>query len=144
MLAPRILVVDDTLEVRSLVTRILVARGYEVIEAEGGEQALNQCRNLQGAIDLLLTDVKMPGMDGLELADAVTANYPAIRVLLVSGQCEEVELQHHVTEKHFGFLSKPFMPNLLLDTVEQMLKIERRPPGEAGPSSGGGQNRQAG
>jgi two-component system, cell cycle sensor histidine kinase and response regulator CckA len=141
---PRILVVDDTVEVRSLVSRILVGRGYQVVEAENGIQALSECETLRGDIDLLVTDVKMPGMDGLELADAVTRNYPAVRVLLVSGQCEEVELQHHVIERHFEFLSKPFMPNVLVDRVEQMLKAPRRPPGSAGPAGGGGQSQQAG
>jgi CheY-like chemotaxis protein len=121
MAPPRILVVDDTPEVRSLVCRILEICDYEVLEAPDGPAAIAVCQNLDGKIDLLLTDVKMPGMDGVELARNVTAFYPSVRVLYISGQCDAEELQPQVSRKGYGFLSKPFAPQLLIEAVEQML-----------------------
>lgn len=123
----RILVVDDTPEVRSLVCRILESFGYDVIEAPDGPAAVVACQNLKGEIDLLLTDVKMPGMDGVELARTVTAFFPSVRVLYISGQCDVDELQDQVSKKGFGFLSKPFVPQMLIEAVEQMLTQGKRP-----------------
>src|SRR5437870_2375500 len=115
MRQPKILIVDDTPEVRSLVSRVLEGQGYAVIEAYDGPNACAACQQLKGEIDLLLTDIKMPGMDGIELARNITAVYPAIRVLYISGQCEVEALQPQISRREFGFLSKPFLPQALLD-----------------------------
>jgi CheY-like chemotaxis protein len=127
MRPPTILVVDDTQEVRSLVARVLESQGYSVLEAGDGPHALVVCHNLSGQIDLLVTDVKMPGMDGVELARSVRAGYPTIRVLYISGQCEGDELQAHLCQKGFGFLSKPFLPQALIEAVEQILMPAKGP-----------------
>lgn len=124
---PKVLVVDDTPEVRSLLGRILVGQGYEVLEACDALQALEECSKINGEIDLLLTDIKMPGMDGIELAAKVTAAYPAIHVLYISGQCEEDTIQTHVLKKRFGFLSKPFLPHKLIQAVEEVLAPGKQP-----------------
>jgi two-component system, cell cycle sensor histidine kinase and response regulator CckA len=132
----RILVVDDTVEVRTLVSRILEGQGYQVIDVSNAQQALSASEEAKGEIDLLVTDIKMPGMDGIELAVQLTTSYPEIQVLFISGQCEESEIQVHI-EKGFGFLSKPFMPHVLLNYVQEALAKSKRPPESAESSSGG-------
>jgi|SRR5438132_6969070 len=126
----RILVVDDTVEVRTLVSRILETQGYDVIEVSDASHAISACAEVKGKIDLLVTDIKMPGMDGVELAARLTGSYPEIRVLFISGQCEESEIQAHV-ERGFGFLSKPFMPHVLLAAVQEALAPQKRAPHSA-------------
>jgi CheY-like chemotaxis protein len=123
----RILVVDDTVEVRTLVCRILEGQGYDVIEVPDAALAISVCAEAKEKIDLLVTDIKMPGMDGVELAVQLTASCPEMRVLFISGQCEELEIRAHI-EKGFGFLAKPFMPHVLLTAVEQALAPSKRPP----------------
>lgn len=121
MALAKILLVDDSAEVRMLAARILTNQGYELLEASDGENALAACAGVAGKIDLLLTDIRMPGMDGVELAETLTASYPTLRVLFISGEFEESEIQQQVIERGFGFLSKPFMPQLLIQAVKQML-----------------------
>jgi CheY-like chemotaxis protein len=129
----RILVVDDTTEVRTLVCRILEGEGYDVLEMSDATNAISACQEMEGKIDLLVTDIKMPGMDGVELARQLTSAYPLIKVLFISGQCEEAEVPTHM-DKGFGFLSKPFMPHVLLAAVENALAATKRPPNsEFGP-----------
>jgi CheY-like chemotaxis protein len=129
-----ILVVDDTPEARSLVTMVLDGQGYQMVEACDGTEGWEACQRINGEIDLLLTDIEMPQMDGLELAATVTASYPAIRVLVISGQCAESAMQERLSEKGFAFLPKPFLPKTLIDAVEQILTPAKRPP-EKAPAS---------
>jgi len=129
-----ILVVDDTREVRSLVARVLENQGYNVLEASEGQQALAICHDLNGRVDLLLTDIKMPGMDGVELARRIKSSYSHMRVLYISGQCEGDELQAHLCQKGFGFLPKPFLPQALIDMVKQIL-AQGKGPGQASKPS---------
>src|SRR5439155_24117582 len=126
----RILVVDDTAEVRILVCRILEGQGYDVIGVSDAEQAIAACKK-EKEIDLLLTDIKMPVMDGVELAAQLTASCPQMRVLFISGQCEETEIQANL-EKGYGFLAKPFMPHRLIEAVQEALAHQKRPPNTAG------------
>src|SRR5262245_55000859 len=87
-----ILVVDDNVAVRTLVCRVLSIEGYNVLEAASGREALSIAGNLDAPFDLLLTDVKMPEMDGVELARRLKESAPAHRVLFISGQCEMKEI----------------------------------------------------
>src|SRR5689334_21377289 len=96
MRPPRILVVDDTFEVRSLVCRVLEDCGYDVRQASDAEEALAICRDLDGHIDLLLTDLRMPVMNGIELAAHLTQQNPSIRVLYVSGQFDGLEMSRRI------------------------------------------------
>jgi two-component system, cell cycle sensor histidine kinase and response regulator CckA len=113
-----ILFVDDDEYVRRAAGRALRARGYTVIEAADGAAALGQ---LHERIDLLLTDVVMPKMDGRELADAARAQNPAIRVLYTSGYTDDAIVRHGVLHGQVDLIEKPFRMPALAARVRQVL-----------------------
>src|SRR5439155_6691431 len=84
-----VLLVEDEPVVRSLVRHTLVQRGYRVLEAGSGAEALDRVGGHAGQVDLLITDVVMPGMSGRELADRILAARPGTRVLFISGYTDE-------------------------------------------------------
>ena len=88
MHAQTILVVDDEAAIRSLVTTVLAADGYQVVEASDGDAALRRADDGDDGIDLLLTDVRMPGMDGFVLARSFLKSHPGAKVLFMSGYFE--------------------------------------------------------
>jgi two-component system cell cycle sensor histidine kinase/response regulator CckA len=112
-----ILLVEDEDTVRRLVTRILRSVGYQVIEASGGDEALELLEGHEGRIDLLLSDVLMRGLTGPELAKQVCARRPGIEVLLISGFAEEGLAEN----ENLRFLGKPFTTQELLDEVRAAL-----------------------
>jgi len=75
----------------------------------------------------------MPEMDGIELATRITAFCPSVGVLYISGQCEMEDIQEQVSGKGFGFLSKPFLPSDLIQSVEHALGAKKRPHRETSP-----------
>ena len=85
-----ILVVDDEAQVRTLARDILLGAGYQVLEAEDGEQALRLAEDHQGAIHVLLTDIMMPGINGKELADRFLVARPDTKAIFMSGRAAEV------------------------------------------------------
>ncbi len=119
-----ILVVDDEPHIRSLVRNILQREHYRVLEAGDGCQALSICDEQGAAIDLLLTDIVMPKLDGIQLAEQVVAAHPRIRVLYMSGKCDVETVQRQVREFGFGFIRKPFAIDALLGTVQHYLGAE--------------------
>ncbi len=116
-----ILIVEDEPVVRRLTVRALTERGYHVLEAEDGESALMIARDNQGDIQLLVTDVVMPGMNGKELADRLTADRPDLRVLYISGYAEHAVVRQGVLVEGIAFLSKPFDLSELARTVREVL-----------------------
>ena len=116
-----VLVVEDEVDLRLLVRRVLEHRGYEVLEAADGRAALELIANHFGPIDLLLTDVVLPHLSGIELADQLRLKYPALRVLFVSGYNEEVIERHGHLAEHSEFLAKPVLPDVLARTVRRVL-----------------------
>jgi len=117
-----ILLVDDEETVRTYVKALLRNDGFEILEASDGLEALESIKQLRGSIDLLLTDVRMPRMDGLALAHAVTDMFPEIPVLFISGYSLDIDAEksRHPT-KNCGFVQKPFFPKVLLDAVRKCL-----------------------
>jgi PAS domain S-box-containing protein len=114
-----ILLVEDEIEVRRFAATLLRERGYRVIEASDGEEALSQCASER--MDLLLTDVVMPKMSGTELAARVRSAQPQVRVLFMSGYSNEVLSWPSGSGQDAGFIQKPFAVDALTSKVREML-----------------------
>ena len=106
-----ILLVEDEDDVRELTQIVLCERGYKVIEAPTPAEAERLASNNGAEIHLLLTDVVMPGISGRELAKRLTARFPHLRVLFMSGYTYNVIAQNGTLEEGISFLQKPFTPN---------------------------------
>ena len=144
-----ILLVEDEALVRSVARRTLAAAGYAVLEADGPLAAIRVWEERGDAIDLLLTDVVMPGMNGRELADHVTRLGSSPRVLFMSGYADRAVANFGVLQDETVFLQKPFSDVGLLSTVRRVLDAAPRvarsasaPPGAR--DDAGGQNAQPG
>ncbi len=116
-----VLVVEDEPGVRHLARDVLSRYGYRVIEAADGLDALRLVEGQEAAIDLLLTDVVMPGMSGAELARRFRELRPDIRVLYASGYADEAVVSHGVPHDGSPFLQKPFEPDDLVRRVREVL-----------------------
>lgn len=117
-----LLVVEDEETVRSYLCRILEQAGYSVIQAETGEQALEIEAGYAGQIDLLFTDVVMPGMSGRELADILLTRRPGTPVLYASGYNEEMIADRGVLGPGVGYLPKPYTGAEILRRLRELLK----------------------
>jgi signal transduction histidine kinase/CheY-like chemotaxis protein len=115
-----VLVVEDQQEVRALSVAVLKSAGYQVLEAANGDAALVLAES-SGPIDLLLSDVVMPGRSGLEVARTLRARWPALRALLMSGYSETMMEPRGADTEGWHFLSKPFTPEQLLQNVQAAL-----------------------
>jgi CheY-like chemotaxis protein len=117
-----ILVVDDEVQVRTLARDILQGAGYQVLEAEDGEQALQLAASHPGPINILLTDVMMPGINGKELADKLLVGRPEVKAIFMSGRAAEVISDAGVLIPVDAFLAKPFTVERLLNKVRERLE----------------------
>jgi|SRR5262244_802647 len=115
---PVILLAEDDRLVRNLIQAVLGQEDYTVLSAEDGVDALEKSRNYPGEIQLLLSDIKMPRMDGLELSQHVMKQRPGIKVLLMSGKLSGEAL---VNPGASNFLRKPFMAQTLRSMVKTLL-----------------------
>jgi CheY-like chemotaxis protein len=120
--AATILLVDDLEDVRALTRRILEKHGYRVLAAASGAEALVLAAQRGRTIDLLVTDVVMPGMSGSELSAELGQRYPAMRVLYLSGYTDEAILHLGLLEPGVAFLQKPFTPDGLARKVTEVLR----------------------
>ncbi len=116
-----VLVVEDEEPLRRLTRRMLEARGYTVLDAPDGEDAIRQLASAQTRVDLVLTDVVMPGMSGRELVERLLPVYPWVRVLFMSGYTEDMMLQHRVSELGITLVEKPFTGDELALAVRSTL-----------------------
>ena len=121
----RVLVVEDQAEVRAVTCMILRKLGLEVVEAHSGEAALELARTDQGAIDLLLTDVIMPGMNGRDLASRFVTQRPAAKVIFMSGYTDRIMSPDGLLDSSVAFLQKPFQPDELARMVARALGAPR-------------------
>jgi two-component system cell cycle sensor histidine kinase/response regulator CckA len=119
-----ILVVEDEARVRKLICEVLVARGYHVLEALRGEQAIRIAADHDRRIQLLLTDVVMPEMSGPRAVEQIRALQPGIKVLYMSGYTDEAILHHRILESGQAFLQKPFLPDTLARKVREVLNSQ--------------------
>ncbi len=115
-----LLVVDDEAILRKLAVRILASDDYTILEAPSGEDALSLMENHSGNLDLLITDMKMPGMNGEEVAEKICQSRPQTRVLYISG-FSEFSLDG---KTEIDFLAKPFTPADLLQAVHRILGVQ--------------------
>jgi signal transduction histidine kinase/ActR/RegA family two-component response regulator len=117
-----ILLVEDAELVRNLARQVLEGAGYRVLEAASAEAAIDLCERINGdKIDLLLTDVIMPGMSGNEMSRILLAKQPGMPVLYMSGYTDDAIVQHGVLEAGINFLQKPFTPGALALKVREVL-----------------------
>lgn len=126
-----ILVADDAPDVLSLARDILEARGYTVLTAADGEEALRLAEGYAGPIDALLADVVMPGLSGPELAERLTRTRPKTKDVFMSGYTTEAIGQYGLLHSGAPFVGKPFTPALLLGKLREALDYRSpfaRPP----------------
>ena len=114
-----ILLVEDSDVVRDVIVRMLEEDGFTVLPASCGEDALSVSRREDVSIDLLLTDIVMPEMSGVELADRLERERPGVRILFMTGYAEEVVMNEGILGKHRECIGKPF-------TLEQITKRVRK------------------
>jgi CheY-like chemotaxis protein len=120
-----VLLVEDDATVRQFVRRVLEWQGYAVLEAAHGPDALRVAAEHGGRIDLVLTDVVMPGMSGRALAEALTASRPGLRVLFMSGYTDDEILRRGLGTTGVALLEKPFTAEALRDAVRRELDAAR-------------------
>jgi two-component system cell cycle sensor histidine kinase/response regulator CckA len=124
--APRgtetILLAEDEQDVREVAREFLESGGYTVIEAKDGADALKTVEKHEGAIDLLVTDMVMPGMTGQELSARLLRNRPDVRVLYMSGYSERAAVESAHGDSSMRLLAKPFSRWALLRAVHDILK----------------------
>jgi CheY-like chemotaxis protein len=116
-----VLAVDDDPSIRDLLAEVLRPLGYKVLFAANGEEALTLAASHQENIDLLLTDVMLPGIKGQELAKQLLHSCPGVNVLFMSGYlCPS--MAHSESDQRFeAFIQKPFAPNALLRKIRNLL-----------------------
>ena len=116
-----VLLAEDDPSVRAVVSDVLTQKGYRVLGAPNGHAALDMARAQTGEIDLLVTDLIMPGMTGRELAETLTAERPGVRLLYMSGYTDDAVVRHGVLEEGAPYLQKPFAPRALASKVREVL-----------------------
>ena len=117
-----ILLVEDEELLRTPIREILERQGYSVLEASHGEEALVVARQYPGPINLLLSDIVMPGMNGRDLAGQLSRTRPELKVLFMSGYTHNAIVHQGVLEEGLAFLEKPFTPEALAVKIRQVLR----------------------
>jgi len=105
---PRVLIADDEASMRTLVARAIAMDGHDTVTAQDGAEALEILIREDGAFDLLLTDIKMPIMDGIALALAAARDFPKLTILLMTGFAEQRERASGLNAIVHGVITKPF------------------------------------
>jgi two-component system, cell cycle response regulator CpdR len=122
----RILIADDEEGTRTLVARALKQDGHEVMTARDGAEALELLAREQGTFELLLTDIRMPVMDGIALALAAARDHPALTILLMTGYADQRERAHGLDALIHDVLTKPFSLADMRSAVEGALTATAR------------------
>jgi two-component system cell cycle response regulator CpdR len=122
----RILLAEDEEALRAFIARALVQDGHEVIAAADGGEALDVLTREQGKFDLLLTDIRMPVMDGIALALAAARDYPDLTILLMTGYADQRERAHGLDALIHDVITKPFSLADIRKTVQEALVAKGR------------------
>jgi len=115
-----VLVVDDDQAVGEIAEASLKSDGYRVLRASSGKEALQLAEAHNGVIDLLITDVVMPGMNGRDLAERMLQRYPQLSILYLSGYTDDAVVRHGLLRAEVNFLQKPFTPLGLAKRVQDI------------------------
>jgi len=121
-----VLIVEDNDSLRKFAKEVLLQHGYRVLDAENGEDALKVCKEYDGQIDLMITDVVMPKMGGREAADRLQPLYPQMKVIYMSGYTDNAIVRHGILKPGLNFLEKPFTPESLARKVREALDDGKR------------------
>jgi len=117
-----ILLVEDESGVRELAYSVLKGYGYKVFKAASGEEAVSICNSLPNKIDLMLSDVVMPKMNGQQLSEYLKPRRPDMKVLFMSGYTDETILRYGVMQSTTAYLQKPFTPEGLGRKIREVLE----------------------
>jgi len=124
--AGTVLLAEDQTSIRETVRECLEVNGYKVLEAENGEEALDIAKLYSGTIDVLVTDIIMPRVRGLELAERIGQLRPAVRVVFMSGYSEEALVEGGLlAEANVTLIQKPFDPEVLVARMRQLREAGR-------------------
>jgi len=127
-----VLVVEDEGALRKLMMKVLEGAGFQVVEAKDGEQAVEICKSWAEPIDMVVSDLAMPKLNGLQLKEIVAGLRPTVKFLLISGYAEDVVEDPTILRTDTNFLEKPFMPDELVLKVREVLRGKSgEPPGFA-------------
>ena len=116
-----VLIVEDDTALRTVACRALQQCGYDVLIASDGAEALDECSRHEGGLHLVVTDMVMPEMSGIELADRIALSYPEVKVLLMSGYTRDEAARRGIASDRYAFLEKPFTPSRLAAKVRELL-----------------------
>lgn len=120
-----ILVVDDEEAIRRMIERMLTNSGCAVLKASSAQEALAVCESQRGVLQLVVTDVSMPGMSGFDLAERIAERWPGIRVLFISGCANDLSVKRQLYDR--PILPKPFTADALNQKVRELLTPEPSP-----------------
>lgn len=123
-----ILVVDDDESIRRLILDTLQPLGYNVISASSGIEALERCKQSDKVIDLVLSDVIMPGMNGRELVEIMQEQCPHLKAVLMSGYTDNVIAQQGIVDSNYIFINKPLFPISLANKIREVLNQKQDRP----------------
>jgi len=123
-----ILVVEDDETVRGMATRILSTLGYRVLDASEAKEAVRLLEEHRGLIDLIITDVVMPTMNGKQLIDHLRFTFPNLKVLFMSGYTDSTIAYYGILEEGINFIQKPFTLNTLAKKVREILDFKKSMP----------------
>lgn len=123
-----VIVVDDDLQIRTLVRRTLKQDGFTVLEAASAEEALAICKRQKNPIHLIVTDMVLPKMSGFELAERLKTLHPDIRMLFMSGYTEHAVLAQGILDTDKNFIQKPFALDVLTRKAREVLLVPPPPP----------------
>jgi CheY-like chemotaxis protein len=127
-----ILIVEDNHDLQNLLQRTLEGVGFSVLPAADGAEALRLCQQHDGTIDLIVSDIVMPWLNGLQLSEQVRAAHPETKFLFIAGFAEEFPELHELIKTGATILEKPFLPSELLRRVEDMLNQGKAATGTEG------------
>lgn len=119
----RILIVEDDESVRTFTARAIAAGGHAVETAEDGDLGLTTIRAAKGGYDLVLSDIRMPAMDGIEMAKRAAEEFPGLKILLMTGYAEQRERAADVERIVIDVVAKPFSLNDIRNRVSQALAM---------------------